>query len=63
VEAEPEVGVEEEVDPGLVIVPPVGGAEDGDVDVLPLEVIAGPRGAEKTKGSIFGGLGVCLDEI
>jgi hypothetical protein len=53
VEAEPEVGVEEEVDPELVVVPPVVGAEDDDVDVLPLEAIAGPRGAEKTKGSIF----------
>jgi hypothetical protein len=52
VEAEPEVGVEDEVDPELVVVPPVVGAED-DGDVLPLEVIAGPRGAEKTKGSIF----------
>jgi hypothetical protein len=61
VEAESDVGVEEEVDPELVVVPPVVGAEDEDVDVLPLMIIAGPRGAEKTKGSIFGNLGGCLD--
>jgi hypothetical protein len=50
VEVEPEVG--DEADPELVVVPPVVGVED-DVDVLPFEEIAGPRGAEKTNGSIL----------
>ena len=51
VEVEPEV--EDEVDPELAVVPPVVGAED-DVGVFPFEDIAGPSGAEKTKGSIVG---------